>query len=327
MAKFKAYVVREQDGCIKGALEEIEHSFLSQGNTLVKAEYTSINYKDMLGVQTNGGVIRRYPMIPGIDLAGEVIQDDSGKYQPGDKLVITACDMGVKFTGGFSEYVQVDSHWSVPLAEPLTTREAMIYGTAGFTAAQSILALADHGMSVEQQPTILVTGASGGVGTVALAILNKMGFKNVTALIRKQYQEEIAFKLGATKVIYPSELGNLKPLSSAQWDFVVDTVGGDVASIALTQIKPNGAMSMCGNAAGYQLNSSVLPMILRGVSILGINSLDVVYEERLEIWNLLAEEWNVTQDLLVHTIPFDDIEKPIEQIRQGQHLGRSIIEF
>lgn len=327
MEKFRAYVVRENNGEVTNQIEEIDRTFLYKGELLIKSEYSSLNYKDMLGFKTKGGVIRHYPMIPGIDLAGEVIEDHSGTYQKGDKVIVLGCDMGVSTTGGFAEMVAVDSDWAVPVPEQISTKEAMIYGTAGFTAAHGILSLVKHGMDASKQPRILVTGATGGVGSVTLAILKKMGFNNVTALIRKDYQEEIALKLGANHVIWPEDLGTVKPLASAKWDYVLDNVGGEPAAVALTQIALNGAMSMCGNAAGYQFNSSVLPMILRGVTIFGINALDQPYDYREKIWELLANEWNVVDSLLVNEVPFENLWEPLKKIKEGQHVGRTLISF
>ncbi|NLJ17660.1 MULTISPECIES: YhdH/YhfP family quinone oxidoreductase [Globicatella] len=327
MEKFKAYVVRETNGEVTYKVEELNRQFLYQGNTLIKAEYSSLNYKDMLGFKTKGGVIRHYPMIPGIDVAGEIVEDQSGKYQKGDKVIVMGSNMGVSTTGGYSEYVSVDSDWAVKVPEGMTTKEAMIYGTAGFTAAYALLSLINHGMDVNKQPHILVTGATGGVGSVSLAILKKLGFDKITALVRKDYQEEIALKLGATEVIWPEDLGTVKPLASAKWDYVVDNVGGEPAAIALTQIANNGAMSMCGNAAGIQFNTSVLPMILRGVTIFGIDSLARPVALRNQIWELLANEWNVIDSLLVNEVPFDKLDEPLSKIREGQHLGRTLVAF
>lgn len=325
MEKFKAYILREKEDELVYGIEEISKEFLSEGTTLIKSVYSSLNYKDMLAFKKNGGVIRKYPMIPGIDLAGIVVSDTSGNYQTGDEVIVTGCDMGVTTTGALSEYVSVKSEWIVPLPKGLTLKEAMIYGTAGYTAAQAILALVEHGMSADNQPRLLVTGASGGVGSVAIAILNKMGFDNITALIRKDNQEEIVRKLGSHHVIRPEELGVVKPLASAKWDFVIDNVGGAVAATALTQISEFGSMSMCGNAAGFRFETSLLPIILRGVNILGINSIYGDYQLRMKLWDLLANEWNVIDKLHFNEYSFDDVEKPLSQLREGKHLGRSII--
>lgn len=327
MEKFRAYVVRDNQGEVTHQLEEVNRQFLYEGNTLIKTEYSSLNYKDMLGFKTKGGVIRHYPMIPGIDVAGEVIEDSSGTFQKGDKVVVIGSSMGVTTTGGYSEFVSIDSDWADKIPEGMSTKDAMVYGTAGFTAAHALLSLIQHGMSAEKNPRILVTGATGGVGSVSIAILKKLGFKNITALIRKDYQEEVALKLGATAVIRSEELGSVKPLASAKWDYVIDNVGGEPAAVALTQIANNGAMSMCGNAAGYQFNTSVLPMILRGVTIYGIDSLDRPIERRQKIWELLANEWNVVESLLVNKVDFRELEEPLSKIREGQHLGRTLITF
>lgn len=204
----------------------------------------------------------------------------------------------------------------------------MIFGTAGFTAALSIMALQESGMNTKNQPHILVTGSTGGVGSIAIQLLSKIGYKNIHALVRKDHQVDIAKSLGATDVIFANELGELKkPLNKQKFDFVLDTVGGDVASVIIPQISYCGSMSMCGNAGGIKLTTTVLPFILRGINLLGIDSVNVPINKRKVIWNEIANEWNIAQTTLVNEITLDTLPEKIEAIKNGQHLGRTIIKY
>ncbi len=210
MESFKAIVIKENNEEITHNLESITLSNLSEGEVLIKVAFSSINYKDMLAIQKNGGVIRNYPMIPGIDLSGTVVSSADNQFSKGQKVIVTGFAMGMSHTGGFAEYARVPAEWVVPLPNGLTLKDAMVFGTAGFTAALSILSLQKNGMSVKNSPKILVTGSTGGVGSIALQILSKIGYKNIVALIRKENQVSVAKSLGATEVIFASELGENK---------------------------------------------------------------------------------------------------------------------
>lgn len=326
MEQFKAIVINEQEDGVTYGVENVGEEQLSDGEVLIKVGYSSINYKDMLAVQKKGGVIRDYPMIPGIDLSGTIVHTTDERFKEGQEVVVTGFAMGMSHTGGFSEYARVPADWVVPLPDKLSLKDAMVFGTAGFTAALSILALEQHGMDPKNDPAILVTGATGGVGSVALQILSKSGYQNITALVRKDYQTEVAQSLGASTVIFPDDLGELKkPLNKQKFDYVVDTVGGDVASVVIPQISYGGSMSMCGNAAGVQLTATVLPFILRGINLLGIDSVNVPIEKRSAIWEKMATDWNITQTTLTDEISLEEVPKTIEAIKNGEHLGRTIV--
>ncbi|MCA1054238.1 YhdH/YhfP family quinone oxidoreductase [Rossellomorea aquimaris] len=328
MDKFKAVVVKENEDQVNYGIENVNLDHLSDGEVVIKVEYTSINYKDMLAVQKKGGVIRNYPMIPGIDLSGTIVQTSDGRFNEGQKVIVTGFDMGMSHTGGFAEYARVPADWIVPLPDNLTLKDAMVYGTAGFTAALSIMALEKNGMDVTNDPRILVTGSTGGVGSIALQILSKAGYKKISALVRKDHQEEVAKSLGATDVVFASELGEqTKPLSKQTYDFVLDTVGGEVASKLIPQIAYGGSMSMCGNAAGIKLTSTVLPFILRGINLLGIDSVNVPIHQRGAIWDKLANEWNISETTLVNERTLNEVPDVIEAVKNGQHLGRTIIKI
>lgn len=326
MEQFKAIVINEQEDGVTYGVENVGEAQLSDGDVLIKVGYSSINYKDMLAVQKKGGVIRDYPMIPGIDLSGTIVHTTDGRFKEGQEVIVTGFAMGMSHTGGFSEYARVPADWVVPLPDKLSLKDAMVFGTAGFTAALSILALEQHGMDPKNDPAILVTGATGGVGSVALQILSKSGYQNITALVRKDYQTEVAQSLGASTVIFPDDLGELKkPLNKQKFDYVVDTVGGDVASVVIPQISYGGSMSMCGNAAGLQLTATVLPFILRGVNLLGIDSVNVPIEKRSAIWEKMAGDWNIADTTLTDEITLEQVPDTIEAIKNGEHLGRTII--
>lgn len=328
MDSFKAILVTEKNDQVSYDLQNVSVNDLSEGEVLIKVAYSSINYKDMLAVQKNGGVIRNYPMIPGIDLSGTIVHTTDHRFEEGQQVIVTGFAMGMRHTGGFSEYVRVPADWIVPLPNNLTLKEAMIFGTAGFTAALSIMALQESGMNTKNQPHILVTGSTGGVGSIAIQLLSKIGYKNIHALVRKDHQVDIAKSLGATDVIFANELGELKkPLNKQKYDFVLDTVGGDVASVIIPQISYGGSMSMCGNAGGIKLTTTVLPFILRGINLLGIDSVNVPINKRKVIWNEIANEWNIAQTTLVNEITLDTLPETIEAIKNGQHLGRTIIKY
>ncbi|MDN3498998.1 YhdH/YhfP family quinone oxidoreductase [Microbacterium sp. APC 3898] len=325
---FKAVRVKEQEDQVVYGLEEINTDQLSEGDVLIKVAYSSINYKDMLAVQKNSGVIRNYPMIPGIDLSGTVAESKDARFTEGQEVIVTGFTMGMSHTGGFSEYARVPAEWIVPIPENLSLKDAMVFGTAGFTAALSVLALEKSGMDVADNPEVLVTGSTGGVGSIAVQILSKIGYKNVSALVRKENQVDVAKTLGANTVIFANELGDAKkPLAKTRFDFVLDTVGGDVASALIPQISYGGSMSMCGNAGGLPVNTTVLPFILRAVNLLGIDSVNVPIEKRGSIWEKMANDWNITQTTLVKEIPLEELAETIDAIKNGQHLGRTIVKL
>ncbi|MEK4080671.1 YhdH/YhfP family quinone oxidoreductase [Solibacillus sp. FSL K6-1126] len=326
MDQFKAIIVKEEQDQVIYGLENVNLDSLSDGEVLIKVSYSSINYKDMLAVQKNGGVIRNYPLIPGIDLSGTIVHSTDNRYTEGQKVIVTGFAMGMSHTGGFAEYARVPADWIVPLPDNLSLKDAMVFGTAGFTAALSIMALEDKGMDLNKDPRILVTGSTGGVGSIAVQILSKIGYKNIAALVRKENQIDVAKSLGATDVIFADELGEFnKPLNKQKFDFVLDTVGGEIASVVIPQISYGGSMSMCGNAGGIKLTTTVLPFILRGINLLGIDSVNVPIKDRGYIWDKIANEWNIAQTTLISEISLEELPHTIEAIKNGQHLGRTII--
>ncbi|WP_270322672.1 YhdH/YhfP family quinone oxidoreductase [Lactococcus petauri] len=329
MKEFNALVVREENENISYQIEDnVTIDQLDEGDVLVKVHYSSVDYKDMLAVQKNGGVIRKYPMIPGIDLSGTIVESNDPAFSIGQEVLVTGYDMGMSHTGGLSEYTRIPSSWVIPLPKNLSLKEAMIYGTAGLTAGLSIDALEEEGMSLNKEQTVLVTGATGGVGSLALQILSKMGYKNLIALVRKEYQIEVAQKLGATDVILLEnfEFGE-KPLNKQKFDYILDTVGGELLSNLIPFVSYGGSISMCGNAAGIKLDTTVLPFILRGINLLGIDSVNISREKRVQVWNKLGSEWKITDTTLVNEIILEDVPETIFNIKNGTHLGRTIVKI
>lgn len=327
MTDFRALRVKENNDQVELSIDTLTKNDLPEGDVLIKVAYSSLNYKDMLASQTKGGVIRHYPMTPGIDLSGTVEESNSDQFKKGDQVLVTGFGIGVSHPGGLAEYAKVPAEWVVHLPEGLNLESAMVFGTAGFTAALSVAALEEAGMKVTDNPAILVTGATGGVGSVALQILAKAGYQNITALIRKDYQVEVAKNLGAHNILDSKDLGDKKPLGRSQFDYILDTVGGDVAATLLGQLSYDGAMSMCGNAAGIKFEATVFPMILRGNKILGIDSVQVPIEKRPALWNKMAGDWNVTDTTLYDVISLDQVPATIQKLKEGSHLGRTIVKM
>lgn len=329
MEDFKAIVVRKENEEVVYEVEQVSIDALSAGDVLIKVAYSSINYKDGLAVTTKGGVINQYPMIPGIDCSGVVVSSENEHFEEGQEVLVTGFDMGMSHTGGFSEYVRVPGDWVIPLPEGLTLKKAMIYGTAGFTAALSINALENIGMRAKNNPAILVTGASGGVGSLALQLLLKAGYTNVSALIRKDYQEAVVNNIGAHQIVWLDEINIQKGklLAKQKYDFIIDTVGGEVTSTLIPQLVYGGSMTLCGNAGGIALNTTVLPFILRGVNLLGIDSVQYPHTGRFQVWNRFALEWDIAEQAHVKEITLEEVKATIEEIKNGRHLGRTIIKM
>lgn len=328
MSSFQALVVKEVEDQVVYGVEQTTIEQLSKGTVLIKVAYSSVNYKDMLAVQKNAGVIRNYPMIPGIDFSGTIVVSEDEAFSVGQEVLVTGFAVGMSHTGGFSEYARVPSEWIVPLPKQLSLKEAMIFGTAGLTAALSIQALENNGLSVDSQPEILVTGSTGGVGSIAVQILAKLGFSSITAMVRKEHQAAIAKSLGAHHVVYSSEFENqTRPLNKQRFHFIIDTVGGSVASDLIAFLHYGGSMSLCGNAAGIKLTTTVLPFILRGVNLLGIDSVNLEMNKRIDLWQKMATDWNITQTTLYDEVALNELPKTIDALKQGEHFGRTIVKL
>ncbi|QLK86728.1 oxidoreductase [Staphylococcus sp. 17KM0847] len=326
MQTFQAYVLNEQDGTLISTFEKRTYDSLPEGNVTIRIYYSSINYKDMLATQPNNKIIRQYPRIPGIDLAGIVIDSQDPNYRIGDKVIATGYDLGVTHDGGYSEITRLNGGWLVPLPDNLTLEEAMIIGTAGFTAALSIQALEDNGLATDKGP-VLVRGASGGVGSIAALILNKLGYTTI-ASSSKPHTDKWMQLLGVQKTLPRINQVTSKPLGKTEWQAAIDPVGGDTIEEVLKRIHPYGAIALSGNASGIHFSSSVFPFILRGVRLLGIDSVYVPMPHRQKIWQRLASDMKPEHlHDIKHVVPFNQLETHLLSIQNKQHTGRIVIDM
>lgn len=323
---FKALVVSETED--NKYVREIKHRStddLPEGDVLIKVSYSSLNYKDALSAIGSKGVTKNYPHTPGVDSSGVVEESTSGNINPGEEVIVHAYDLGVNTSGGFGQYIRVPSEWLVKLPDGLSLRESMIFGTAGFTAAQCIYKMENNGVR-PQDGEILVTGATGGVGSVAVAILAKLGYE-VVASTGKTDQQNFLKDIGAKEVISREDSIDLsRPLLKSRWAGVVDTVGGDILATAIHSTKQHGTVTCCGNVAGHQLNTNVYPFILRGVDLLGVDSQNYPMDKRVEIWNRMANEWKPDNlELICKEISLEQLSENIDQILAGNQKGRILV--
>lgn len=298
---------------------------LPAGDVLVRVDYSDVNYKDALAAKENGGVIRAYPMTPGIDLAGEVVDSQSADFAPGDQVLVTGYGLGVSHPGGYSQFQRVPAEWLVKRSAGFSAKDSMTYGTAGFTAALAVQELEQ--LHLAKDAAILVTGASGGVGSVSIALLKKLGYTNIVALSRKNDAQWL-LDLGAAKIISPDDVvpEKVKPLAKQTFAAVIDTVGGPLLAAVLPQIAYGGGAFLCGNAGGIKIETTVLPFILRGIRVIGIDSVNVSHEIRSALWEKLAGEWNVIDQLYTKAITLEDLPETLAALLAGTHQGRTIVE-
>ncbi|WEL48166.1 acryloyl-CoA reductase [Enterococcus casseliflavus] len=298
---------------------------LPAGDVLVRVDYSDVNYKDALAAKENGGVIRTYPMTPGIDLAGEVVDSQSADFAPGDQVLVTGYGLGVSHPGGYSQFQRVPAEWLVKRSAGFSAKDSMTYGTAGFTAALAVQELEQ--LHLAKDAAILVTGASGGVGSVSIALLKKLGYTNIVALSRKNDAQWL-LDLGAAKIISPDDVvpEKVKPLAKQTFAAVIDTVGGPLLAAVLPQIAYGGGAFLCGNAGGIKIETTVLPFILRGIRVIGIDSVNVSHEIRSTLWEKLAGEWNVIDQLYTKAITLEDLPETLAALLAGTHQGRTIVE-
>lgn len=324
---FRALVVSEEpDGNFHREIKERELSTLPDHEVLINVHYSSLNYKDALSATGNKGVTQNFPHTPGIDAAGVVEYSKDDRFKEGDKVIATSFDLGQNTSGGFGEYIRVPGDWIVPLPEGLSLRESMIYGTAGFTAAYGVYKLMQNNTK-PGQGKVLVTGATGGVGSLAVALLAKAGYE-VVAATGKMEQQAFLEKLGAANIIHRESVypQSNKPLLSGNWKGALDTVGGEMLDAVIRQTKHNGTVACCGNVLGHALNTSIYPFILRGVSLMGIDSGMCLMPMRRKIWDLLAGDWKL--DILEEIsseCTLDDLEEEIQKILKGRQVGRTIL--
>lgn len=317
---------QSDDGGIVLAREQVGEDFLGPGTVTIKVHYSSANFKDGLAITPRGGVVRDYPIIPGIDLTGEVVASEDPAFAVGDEVVAHGYEIGVAHNGGFAEYARVPAEWVVKL-EGLSTREAAALGTAGFTAALSVQALLDRGLSTGDGP-VLVTGATGGVGSVAVDILSGLGFE-VTASTGKTDAGELLSTLGAAAVIgrLPEDPeAKPRPLGKAHWAAAVDSVGGKSLAHILSTVRYGGAVAVSGLTGGTELPTTVMPFILRGVGLLGIDSVNHPIEQRRELWARLGKDLKPRHlSQLENAASVSEAESVLRAIREGHHTGRTVL--
>lgn len=325
---FQAMVVEETvEGNFSRHIKTREISDLPKGDILIKVDYSSLNYKDALSASGNKGVTRRYPHTPGIDAAGTIASSEHGKFKKGDRVLVTGYDLGMNTDGGFGQYIRVPTEWVVRLPAELTAEESMSLGTAGFTAGIGLRHLIHMGITPEKGP-VLVTGASGGVGSIAVALLAHCGF-TVTASSGKPEAAEMLTHLGASEIVDRLTTSTpAKPLLPQRWAGVIDTVGGETLSIALRSTRRHGAIACCGNVASATFDVTVYPFILRGIALIGIDSATTEMDTRQRIWNNLAGKWKFSGlASLATTVGLADLDAHIEKILKSRQMGRRVVDL
>lgn len=325
--QFKALVLTEADGTVQSEIKELDTGDLPDGDVLVSVAYSTLNYKDGLAVTGKGRVVRRYPMVPGIDFAGTVEESRSPLWKPGDRVILTGWEVGEKYWGGFSQKARVRAEWLVPLPATMSLEQAMGYGTAGFTAMLCVIALEERGLTPGEHP-VLVTGAGGGVGGVAVAVLARLGYHVAASTGRAELRDYLT-GLGAKTIVERDTIAKPsgRPLESEQWAGAVDTVGGDTLAAILPAMQFNSSIAACGLAGGFAVNTTVMPFILRGVSLLGINSVFVPQPQRRAAWERLAHGLPAdTLARITQVIPLADVPAMSEEILKGHVRGRVVVD-
>jgi len=327
--KFKAFVSRYVDEkTVVKSIEIKDFSELPQNDTLIKVEYSALNYKDTLSANGHRGITRNYPHTPGIDAAGEIIETGSSKFKAGDKVLVTGYDLGMNTSGGFAEYIRVPADWIVPLPADVTTREAMIYGTAGFTAATAILEFQEHGIT-PNSGKVLITGATGGVGTLAVAMLAKLGYQVVASTGKLELTDYLK-QIGASEVIHRKEIYDTrsKPLLAKKWIAALDNVGGNTLSSILRSTFDYGIVCNCGMVESTDLNTNIFPFILRGIRLVGIASAETPMPKRLQIWNKIFGEYRLKNySFLIKEVTLEELSQEIEIMSKGLQVGKVIVKI
>lgn len=326
---FKALLVEKpDDGKATASVKELDESQLpADGNVTVAVEYSTLNYKDGLCVNGIGGLVRNFPHIPGIDFAGTVEASDDARYKPGDKVVLTGWRVGEVWWGGYAQKARVKADWLVPLPDGLTTRQAMIVGTAGFTSMLAVMALEAHGLKAGNGE-VLVTGASGGVGSVATAILNKLGYE-VAAVTGRPEQADYLKGLGATRIVPREDVATPsgRPLDRETWAGCVDAVGGSMLAAILPQLKYGASAAAVGLAGGNKLETTVIPFLLRGVNLLGIDSVMQPYENRMAAWKRIASDLPIEKlEAMASPATLAELPELGRAILKGQVKGRVVVD-
>jgi acrylyl-CoA reductase (NADPH) len=325
---FKALMLHEADRVVTPQLEDVKVSDLPEGDVTIAIDYSTLNYKDGMILKGIGRLVRAYPHIPGIDFVGTVESSDSSAYVPGDKVILTGWRVGEIHWGGFAEKARVKSDWLVPLPDGLSTKQAMAIGTAGLTSMLAVLALEEHGVSPEQDGEVLVTGAAGGLGSVAVAILAKLGYQVAASTGRSETHQYLK-DLGATTIVDRAELSDLpdRPLLSERWIGCVDAVGGSTLTHVLAEMAQSSSAASCGLAGGVELGGTVLPFLLRGVNLLGIDSNLCPYSRRKQAWSRLVSNLDLGMlDSITTLVSLAELPALADDILVGKIQGRVVID-
>ena len=325
---FTALVLEEADGKVTSAIRTLDDGSLPEGDVTVAIDCSTLNYKDGMVLKGIGRLVRTYPHVPGIDFAGTVEASDSPRYEPGDKVILTGWRVGEVHWGGYATRARVKSEWLVPLPEDMTLRQAMAHGTAGFTAMLAVMALEDHGLTPDTGREVLVTGAAGGVGSVAVAILAGLGYRVAASTGRAELHDYLT-GLGAAGIVERADLETpvKGPMGSERWAGAIDNVGGDILANVLATLELWGSCAAVGLAAGPKLSTTVVPFLLRGINLLGIDSVQCPFERRVTAWQRLAREVPAeTLERMTTTVPLADVPALAGAILAGQVRGRTVVD-
>ena len=326
---YKSFVVREkEDGNFSRNIEDKAFPVLGKDEVIIKVAYAALNYKDALSANGHKGITKEYPHTPGVDAAGVVVQSSNELYLEGDEVIVTSYDFGMNTSGGFQEYIKVPASWPVHLPEGLSLEESMILGTGGFTAALSLYKMEENKQSPKMGP-VLVTGSTGGVGSMAVSILAKRGY-DVIASTGKESEHQYLKELGATEIISRTDVDDQsgRPLLRYKWAGVIDTVGGNTLATAIKATNRNGNIAVCGLVASPEINTTVYPFILNGVNLLGIETAETPREWRIKIWELLSSEWKPDNlNKIKKIISLDQLNSHIDLMIKGNSKGRVVVKM
>ena len=323
--KYSAYYVEEIDGAFSASISELELQKPDDGFVQIKVSHSSLNYKDALSASGNKGVTRNYPFVPGIDAAGTIADANSSEFTDGDEVIVTGYDMGMNTPGGFGEYINVPAEWVVKKPSNLSSLEAMSIGTAGITAAASVLKIQESTKASDLP--VLISGATGGVGSISVMLISKLG-KEVSALTGKSSSTDFLKSIGANNIIMRDEYleAPAKAMERPLFSSAIDTVGGNVLSKMLPQISPHGVVACCGNVAGIEVNTTVFPFILRGITLAGIDSAESPLEFKTSIWNKFADEWKLDLSSMIRVVFKENLQQEIDLILEGGQQGRVVLQ-
>ncbi|WP_418179500.1 YhdH/YhfP family quinone oxidoreductase [Aliarcobacter lanthieri] len=324
----KAFVVeKNHNDEIISSVKDVPKPICNENEILIQVEYSSLNYKDALSSIGHSGVTRNLPHITGVDVAGVIVESKSPIFKLGQNVVVTGYDLGMNTDGGHAEFVKIPSSWAIRTPDAISNKDIMIYGTAGLTAALSINELLNNGL--EEHSNILVTGSTGGVGSITVAILSKLGFK-VSTLTTKKDKETFLKSIGSSEVIFLEDFmqNSQKPMLKERFDAVIDTVGGDILAQAIKQVKYDGVVTCCGLTSSYELNTNVYPFILRGVRLIGIDSVECKIEKKQKAWEKLAGKWKIDcLDTITKEINLNEIKEAYEKLLNGKATGRYLVKL